>query len=245
MSYGIIFVCYCIGSIPSAVWIGKFVHGIDIREHGSKNAGATNTFRVFGKKSGAVVLFLDVAKGYLAASFPLLLTGMYLGIKDEVLILQLTASFCAIIGHVFPVFAHFRGGKGVASSLGIIIAVNPDTAFICLTSFLLVPLTLSYLDAENYGIWLTLSSFIAWFSFFDIGLGNGLRNKFTEAKANGDMTLARAYVSSAYFTIGGVCLLLMLVFFGLNFFIDWTTVFNTNITLQKDLSLLMPIVFGK
>lgn len=134
----VIFVCYLIGSIPSAVWIGKFVHGIDIREHGSKNAGATNTFRVFGKKSGAVVLFLDVAKGYLAASFPLLLTGMYLGIKDEVLILQLTASFCAIIGHVFPVFAHFRGGKGVASSLGIIIAVNPDTAFICLTSFLLV-----------------------------------------------------------------------------------------------------------
>ena len=134
----VIFVCYLIGSIPSAVWIGKFVHGIDIREHGSKNAGATNTFRVFGKKSGAVVLFLDVAKGYLAASFPLLLTGMYLGIKDEVLILQLTASFCAIIGHVFPVFAHFRGGKGVASSLGIIIAVNSDTAFICLTSFLLV-----------------------------------------------------------------------------------------------------------
>ena len=63
---------------------------------------------------------------------------MYLGFKDEVLILQLTASFCAIIGHVFPVFAHFRGGKGVASSLGIIIAVNPDTAFICLTCFLLV-----------------------------------------------------------------------------------------------------------
>ncbi|MEJ6589159.1 MAG: glycerol-3-phosphate 1-O-acyltransferase PlsY [Crocinitomicaceae bacterium] len=134
----VIFVCYLIGSIPSAVWIGKFVHGIDIREHGSKNAGATNTFRVFGKKSGSVVLFLDVAKGYLAASFPLLLSGMYLGFKDEVLILQLTASFCAIIGHVFPVFAHFRGGKGVASSLGIIIAVNPDTAFICLTCFLLV-----------------------------------------------------------------------------------------------------------
>tara|TARA_B110000459_G_scaffold1714_1_gene1845 strand:+ start:8769 stop:9398 length:630 start_codon:yes stop_codon:yes gene_type:complete len=142
----VIFVCYLLGSIPSAVWIGKLFHGIDIREHGSKNAGATNTFRVFGNKSGTVVLFLDIAKGYLAASFPLLLSSMYLGIKDEVLILQLTASFFAIIGHVFPVFANFRGGKGVASSLGIIIAVNPETAFICLGSFLLVFLIWKYVS---------------------------------------------------------------------------------------------------
>lgn len=113
-----------------------------------------------------------------------------------------------------------------------------------LASFLLVPLTINYLDTENYGIWLTLSSFIAWFSFFDIGLGNGLRNKFAEAKAKGDMTLARGYVSSAYFTIGAVSLGLILIFTPLNFFIDWTKVFNTSPSLQKDLSLLMPIVFG-
>lgn len=113
-----------------------------------------------------------------------------------------------------------------------------------IANFLLVPLTINYLDTENYGIWLTLSSFIAWFSFFDIGLGNGLRNKFAEAKAKGDMTLAKAYVSSAYFTIGAVCLGIMLLFFCLNFFIDWTKVFNANASLQKDLSLLMPIVFG-
>lgn len=113
-----------------------------------------------------------------------------------------------------------------------------------IANFLLVPLTINYLDTENYGIWLTLSSFIGWFSFFDIGLGNGLRNKFAEAKAKGDIHLAKAYVSSAYFTIGAVCLVLMLVFFGLNFFIDWTKVFNTNAALQKDLSILMPIVFS-
>ncbi|PWA04892.1 lipopolysaccharide biosynthesis protein [Flavobacterium psychrotolerans] len=113
-----------------------------------------------------------------------------------------------------------------------------------ITSFLMVPLTINYLDTENYGIWLTLSSFIAWFSFFDIGLGNGLRNKFAEAKAKGDLTLARAYVSSAYFTIGSICLLLILVFFGFNFFIDWTRAFNTNAALQKELGLLMPIVFS-
>ncbi|TNF49399.1 MAG: polysaccharide biosynthesis protein [Bacteroidetes bacterium] len=113
-----------------------------------------------------------------------------------------------------------------------------------LSSFLLVPLTINYLDTENYGIWLTLSSFIAWFSFFDIGLGNGLRNKFAEAKAKGDMTLARGYVSSAYFTIGAVSLGLIVIFTALNFFIDWTKVFNASPGLQKDLSILMPIVFG-
>jgi O-antigen/teichoic acid export membrane protein len=113
-----------------------------------------------------------------------------------------------------------------------------------LASFLLVPLTITFLDTENYGLWLTLSSFIAWFSFFDIGLGNGLRNKFAEAKANGDLTLARAYVSSAYFTIGSVCLLLTLIFFVINFFVDWTRVFNANAGLQKELGILMPIVFS-
>jgi O-antigen/teichoic acid export membrane protein len=113
-----------------------------------------------------------------------------------------------------------------------------------LSSFLLVPLTINFLDTENYGIWLTLSSFIAWFSFFDIGLGNGLRNKFAEAKSKGDLTLARAYVSCAYFTIGSVCLLLVFIFFGLNFFIDWTRVFNADASLQKQLGILMPIVFA-
>jgi O-antigen/teichoic acid export membrane protein len=113
-----------------------------------------------------------------------------------------------------------------------------------LASFLLVPLTINYLDTENYGIWLTLSSFIAWFSFFDIGLGNGLRNKFAEAKAKGDMTLARGYVSSAYFTIGVVSIGLIVIFTLLNFFIDWTIVFSASPSMQKDLSLLMPIVFG-
>lgn len=113
-----------------------------------------------------------------------------------------------------------------------------------LSSFLLVPLTLDYLDSENYGIWLTLSSFIAWFSFFDIGLGNGLRNKFAEAKANGDTKLAKAYVSSAYYTIGAVSLGLIVVFFIVNLFVDWTQVFNASAGLQKELSILMPIVFG-
>ena len=142
----VIFIGYMLGSIPSAVWVGKFFHGIDIREHGSKNAGATNTFRVFGNKSGTIVLAMDILKGYAAASIPLLLSHMYIGFKDEVLILQLTASFCAIMGHVFPVLAKFKGGKGVASTLGIIIAINPETAFICLGCFVVVFIVWKYVS---------------------------------------------------------------------------------------------------
>ena len=83
------------------------------------------------------------------------------------------------------------------------------------SSFLLVPLTINYLDTENYGIWLTLSSFIGWFAFFDIGLGHGLRNKFSESKAQDKLELAQAYVSTAYFTIGSICLGLIFLFLGL------------------------------
>lgn len=113
-----------------------------------------------------------------------------------------------------------------------------------LASFLLVPIAIDYLDTEDYGVWLTISSFIAWFTFFDIGLGNGLRNRLTEALANNNLKLAKAYVSSAYFTIIGVGLLLFLVFFILNFFIDWQQIFNTSENLDTNLNLLMIIVFG-
>lgn len=113
-----------------------------------------------------------------------------------------------------------------------------------IATFLLVPLTINYLDTENYGIWLTLSSFIGWFSFFDIGLGNGLRNKFAEAKTLGNYKDAQAFVSTAYFTIGSISLLIVLVFFWINPFIDWTQLFNANASLKGELSLLLPITFA-
>lgn len=110
-------------------------------------------------------------------------------------------------------------------------------------SFILIPITINYLDTDNYGIWLTLSSFISWFSFFDIGLGNGLRNKFTEAKVNNNYEIAKAYVSSAYFTIGSISLFIIFIFLILNQFIDWTAVFNTKQNLSGELSILLPIIF--
>ena len=113
-----------------------------------------------------------------------------------------------------------------------------------LTSFLLVPLTINFLDTTNYGIWLVITSFVSWFSFFDIGLGHGLRNKFAEAKANNNMQLARAYISSAYFLIAIISISLFVLFFIANYFIPWTKVFNTNISLSHNLSIIMLFVFG-
>ena len=142
----IILLGYLIGSIPTAVWVGKTFRGIDIREHGSKNAGATNTFRVLGKRFGWLVLIVDVSKGILAACLPHFFSYMLVGYKDEFLILQLCGSFSAVFGHVFPFFAQFRGGKGVATSLGIVIGINPYAALVCLAIFLIVFLSSRYVS---------------------------------------------------------------------------------------------------
>ena len=140
----IIFLAYLIGSIPTAVWVGRKFHGIDVREHGSKNAGATNTFRVLGRKSGWFVLIIDVLKGLLAAILPLLFKTEYA--DNQLLFFQLSTSFVCIIGHVYPVFAQFRGGKGVATALGIIIGLNPFSAGISLLIFLIVFLASRYVS---------------------------------------------------------------------------------------------------
>ncbi len=113
-----------------------------------------------------------------------------------------------------------------------------------LANFMLVPITINYLGTTNYGIWLIITSFVGWFTFFDVGLGHGLRNKFAEAKAKGDMNLVKAYVSSAYFTLTLISIALFFLFFTTNFFIDWTQVFNTEKGLEEKLSFLMLIVFS-
>jgi glycerol-3-phosphate acyltransferase PlsY len=132
-------IAYLFGSIPTAVWVGKAWYGIDVREHGSKNAGATNTFRVLGKKPGKVVLLIDVLKGALATLIPVIISHFYLHLEVDTLIkTQILAAIFAVAGHVFPIFAQFRGGKGVATSLGVIIGLQPIAALICLVIFLAV-----------------------------------------------------------------------------------------------------------
>ena len=113
-----------------------------------------------------------------------------------------------------------------------------------LANFMLVPLTINYLGTTNYGVWLIISSFIGWFTFFDVGLGHGLRNKFAEAKAKDDINLVKGYVSSAYFTLALISIVLFFLFFIANFFIDWTQVFNTDKSLEEKLSFLMLIIFS-
>jgi glycerol-3-phosphate acyltransferase PlsY len=130
-------IAYLLGSIPTAVWVGKRFFGLDVREHGSKNAGATNTFRVLGKKPGIIVLSVDVLKGLIAVLLPQIILGNDLT-YNEIINIKIVGAVMVIVGHVFPLFAGFKGGKGVATSLGVIFALHPPAAFICLGIFLTV-----------------------------------------------------------------------------------------------------------
>ncbi len=136
---------YLLGSIPTAVWLGRAVYGIDVREHGSGNAGATNTFRILGKKAAIPVMLIDIAKAYAASNLILLLTQFIPG-SASFLYLQISLGIMAVIGHIYPVFAGFRGGKGIASLFGMILAIHTPTALICLGIFVLVLVLTHYVS---------------------------------------------------------------------------------------------------
>jgi glycerol-3-phosphate acyltransferase PlsY len=127
-------IAYLLGSIPFSVWIGKTFYGIDVREHGSGNAGATNTLRVLGKKTGFLVLFLDSLKGFLAANVVRVLD------IDESMLLnyQMLFGMMAVLGHIYPIFAGFKGGKGIATLLGIVIAMSWKVSLVCMLCFVLI-----------------------------------------------------------------------------------------------------------
>lgn len=139
LTYIIIFsiLSYLIGSFSSAVWFGRWLWNTDVREFGSKNAGATNTFRVLGAKAGLIVFVFDVLKSFAAIQLVRLVPELQ---QNSELYIQIKILFgaCAIIGHIFPVFSQFRGGKGVASMLGFIIAIHPLAAGITFGVFLIV-----------------------------------------------------------------------------------------------------------
>ena len=121
----LIIVAYLLGSIPSAVWIGKKYYGIDIREHGSKNAGTTNMLRVLGKRAALPVFVIDYFKGFGGVMLTALLRYDG-GVSDAWLInMRIIATVAVVLGHIFPIFAGFRGGKGVATLLGAATAIYP------------------------------------------------------------------------------------------------------------------------
>lgn len=133
----LIAIAYFIGAIPTAVWLSKAFFGIDIRDYGSGNSGATNTFRVLGYRWGTVVMIIDIVKGVCATSLYILLP-YYLSSEWDRTNFMVGLGLAAVVGHIFPIWAGFRGGKGVATLLGMIMAIQPIVGICCVGVFILV-----------------------------------------------------------------------------------------------------------
>ncbi|MDI9337944.1 MAG: glycerol-3-phosphate 1-O-acyltransferase PlsY [Alphaproteobacteria bacterium] len=133
----LVIMAYLIGSIPTAVIISKKVSNIDIRDYGSGNAGTTNTLRILGKKWAVVVLILDVLKGLLATSLWIFVPNYNVYDNDR-MNFMIVLGLAGVFGHIFPIFAQFKGGKGVATLLGMAIAIQPIVALICLIVFIII-----------------------------------------------------------------------------------------------------------
>ncbi len=133
----LIVLAYLIGSVPSSVWVGRYFFNIDIRDYGSGNAGATNTYRVLGPKWGTIVMVADMLKGIIAVKLAFLLPE-YAYSDIRFTNLQVGLGLAAVVGHIFPIWADFRGGKGVATLFGLVLGISPLTALSCSGVFLLV-----------------------------------------------------------------------------------------------------------
>ena len=150
---------YLLGSIPTALWVGRRFFGLaDIREHGSGNAGATNTFRVLGPKAGTAVLLVDALKGFVAAyCLPEWLVDQGAIAPEHELYFKLACGVLAIVGHIFPIFAQFRGGKGVATVLGMMLGVAPATVGVCLLVFVVMLLLFRYVSLASMSAGVTFA----------------------------------------------------------------------------------------
>jgi len=156
-----VLIAYVLGSVPNAIWVGKSFYGIDVREYGSGNSGATNVFRLLGKGPGSIVLVLDILKGYLAVRLAdvvdflsrdgfsdLALSHTDIGglAEGDHKLLMVLFGAMAVIGHLIPVFAKFKGGKGVATLFGMLIALNPAVAALALAVFVLANIITGYVS---------------------------------------------------------------------------------------------------
>jgi glycerol-3-phosphate acyltransferase PlsY len=152
-SISALILAYLLGSIPTAVWIGQAFYKIDVREYGSGNAGATNTFRVLGKKAGIPVMLIDILKGFTATNLAYFaVMGSLSTIKPHSVIFinyELAFGIAAVMGHLFPVFAGFRGGKGVATLCGMILAIHLQAALFCIIVFIIVLLITKYVSLSS------------------------------------------------------------------------------------------------
>ena len=147
---------YLTGAFPSAVWFGRTFYNVDVREYGSGNAGATNTFRVLGKNAGIPVLFMDVFKGWISVNYIFLINSSNILSPELLFENQLAFGIAAVIGHLFPIYTGFRGGKGIATMLGLLIGLQPYAAFFSLIIFVIILFVFRYVS---------LASMVASFAF--------------------------------------------------------------------------------
>lgn len=140
----IILFAYLVGSFPTSIVVGRMTRRIDIREHGSKNAGGTNAFRILGWKAGLFVAVVDILKGVLATLLVAKIRVDSLTLNYE--LVQIIAGTSAVIGHVWTVLAKFKGGKGVATGAGMIVALFPWASLICFIIFAALVLTTRYVS---------------------------------------------------------------------------------------------------
>ncbi len=140
-------VSYLLGSIPTSVWVGQIFYGVDVRKCGSGNAGTTNTFRVLGAKAAISVFIVDVLKAFAAAK--LVVFFSYIPCTPSYVNLQLLFGVTAIVGHIFPIYVGFKGGKGVASLLGVTLAIAPVPALLAFAVFVVVLLFSHYVSLSS------------------------------------------------------------------------------------------------
>ncbi|GGH98897.1 MAG TPA: acyl-phosphate glycerol 3-phosphate acyltransferase [Staphylococcus sp.] len=140
MTFVVIILSYLFGCFPSGLVLGKLFYKKDIRQFGSGNLGATNTFRVLGKKAGFIVMFLDIFKGFIVVFFPLWF---------NVDIPSIFVGICAVIGHVFPIFLKFKGGKAVATSAGAVLGVHPVLLIVLAIVFIIILYSTKYVSLSS------------------------------------------------------------------------------------------------
>ena len=149
----ILVLSYLIGSIPGSVWVGQGLYGIDVRNYGSGNAGATNVFRVLGWKAGLLATVVDLGKGLFAAGViaTIRLDDLPSGLEfwHIATFVRLLAGIAAIVGHMFPIWAKFKGGKGVNTAAGVLFALTPITMWIVLGVFLIVLFSSRYVSLAS------------------------------------------------------------------------------------------------
>ena len=161
----IVVLSYMVGSIPASVWIGKLMYDTDLRQHGSGNAGATNAFRVLGWKAGVLATVVDLGKGLLAAAviatirIDALPAG--LGFWEADSVIRLVAGVTAVIGHMYPMWAGFKGGKGVNTTAGVLLALTPSVMLLTLGVFAIVLFSSRYVSVASLSATLVYPSAIA------------------------------------------------------------------------------------